>query len=145
MQSSRRQVLSFLAALPAIPVAAVACECSSDPGLEVAIARAHAILSATLLGGGDRLPPKPGQSIFASLPRRWKVVQVWKGPFRPGDLVSTQASANNCGLLNMEPGDWLLFLDGTTPYELSQCSRQLHFSDAGEVVTVLNKLLGTSR
>lgn len=146
MYISRRKTLLIIASLPAIPSFAFACECGPDSSatLEVAADRASSIVIATLRGGGGWLVGA-GQPALAVEPYQWTVVKSWKGRLRPKDLLETGSGPGDCVIPNLPAGDWLLFLDGPGPHELSQCSLQIQVSKAATAISFLDRRYGTTK
>lgn len=146
MKISRRRALLAIVSLPAIPSIAHACECGPNSGgtLDAAAARATSIVAATLLGGGGWIVGA-GQQAMAVEPYQWAILRSWKGPLRPRDRLETRSGPGDCVVPNLQRGDWLLFLDGPGPHELSVCSRQMQISKAADVLSFLDKRYGTPR
>ena len=141
MHISRRNLLSLLALLPAIPGAALACECVADPGLEAETAQATTIVFAKLVTGGRLLLDGAGR-VASFEPAEWRILQSWKGELRPGETFVTHSTQSNCGVTFSESDAWVLFLIGRPPFEVSSCSRIVPAKEARQVMSFLNSQLG---
>jgi hypothetical protein len=111
----------IVALLVSAPVAAVSC--GGQPSVKQAYAAAENVFSAHV----EEIHAAPGfgrdRFRFAKL----RILQVWKGSLRPGDIVSATAEDSisfvSDGFVPRPGSDVLVYTGATEPFILGTCSR----------------------
>jgi hypothetical protein len=126
--------------------------CSTIPNLDVKdyFKSADQVVLAEVVGG-SRTAQSANLSDPPSVEKvQFKVLVTWKGSLRPGAFVNTNTvlGPGSCGL-TVDPslrvliktppttlkagGIWVLFLNGSTPFDLSYGSGSSRLGDGGEL------------
>jgi hypothetical protein len=75
---------------------------------------------------------------------RLRVLQVWKGDLRPGDLVTSGADETtefmSGGMAPEQRSAVLAYVHGNQPYTLGSCTRSAPLEAGTRDITLLNKL-----
>jgi hypothetical protein len=116
------KILAFSAAL-LISMPAAAVSCGGQQSVKQAYSAAQDVFSAYV--EGVYVAPGFGRDDFHFA--QLKILQVWKGSLKSGDVVSTTAedtvSFVSDGFVPRQGSNVLVYTDGAQPFALSTCSR----------------------
>jgi hypothetical protein len=144
---------------------APACSCAAIPPAKVAFAEASEVfLAQAVYVTHLALPDDPDHGWSYLEIAAFRVMEVWKGRLKAGDIIQAQGwyGAGGCGrkvaAYPQKPfalgeqsrrvpyqgtGLWVIYRVGSEPYKLSVCSRTKAFDDGGDVEsTLLRQLIG---
>lgn len=126
--------------------ALLACDCAPTKGsLEASVRagfdEASAVFSAEVVEVEDF---RAGFEHFQAT--KLRVIESWKGPHSPESTVRTATITDSClcGITVKREQKLLVYVYGSQPYKLSDCSRTQALDGAGKEMEVLRRVAGDS-
>lgn len=137
-------LLGFFAITIAVPQPSSACSCAPSSNLKKTFKESSVVVAAEAIEVTSKIDPKQLTMQLTTQTVTWQVHETWKGPYEPGQTftTSTVTDAGLCGRSASKGETLLLYLGGSSPYMLSDCSRTAALKSSLKDIPLLYRLAG---